>query len=358
MIFPTTVRTQNYPTTIRPQKSSKMVNPSSQGFSLDSNMDTMDTEEKQSCGTRQIIHRGIGGEATKPGEYPWNVALTKPDKTFFCGGVLLDNNHVVTAAHCIIGKQNMYKFGTNDVVVTIGAHDLKMRERHRITVAVKSIRVHPDWNPLLQSYDADIAVLELVKSVQYTDYIQPICLIEPNSPISSLTDGEVVGFGKSEKANHETIAQRINTPIQSNEKCIKSGQHESLVSHRAFCGGSANGTGVCLGDSGSGLFVFKNGKFYLRGIVSASLRGSLYGCNVNTYAVFTDVIKFHSWVKSGGVHEAETKVQQLEAEIMNLRKQMAQRPSDLKSSNQGGMQKNNECECPDIGVLARGLDQS
>lgn len=187
---------------------------------------------------------------------------------------------------------------------------------------MKSIHVHPDWNPLVLSYDADIAILELAIEVEFNMHIQPICLIEPNSNLSSVVDGEVVGFGRSERNNYESIAQIIKTPIQSNEKCIKSRSHEYLLSHRAFCGGYANGTGVCLGDSGSGLFIYHKDAFYLRGIVSASLRGGLYGCDVNTYAVFTDVAKFYSWIKSGGEYNAETRVQQLEAEIKELKQQL------------------------------------
>lgn len=51
-----------------------------------------------------------------------------------------------------------------------------------------------------------------------------------------------------------------------------------------------------LGDSGSGLFFNYQGRNYLKGIVSASLldRGK---CNVNNYAIFTNVFKFTSWIK-------------------------------------------------------------
>lgn len=45
----------------------------------------------------------VGGGVTDPGEYPWMAAiLTAKDNEQFCGGVILDQTHVLTAAHCLI----------------------------------------------------------------------------------------------------------------------------------------------------------------------------------------------------------------------------------------------------------------
>lgn len=200
----------------------------------------------------------------------------------------------------------------------IGAYNLKEAENFRITVPIRFIHVHPDWQPNALSYDADIAILELDREVEFTNVIQPICLIEPNSHLNTILNGETVGFGVDENRQHGGYAVVINTPIQSIEKCISSNDHQNLISHRTFCGGNADGTGVCVGDSGSGLYVYKNMKFFLRGIVSSSISGGEYGCDVSKYAIFTDVVKYYSWIKSRGMFDAETKVQLLESEITNI----------------------------------------
>jgi hypothetical protein len=145
--------------------------------------------------------------------------------------------------------------------------------------------------------------LELDHDVTFSNYIQPICLIQPTSEIEAIKNGIVAGFGRSEEKNVENIARVINMPIHSYKECLKSKDHESLLSHRTFCGGHANGTGVCVGDSGGGLYVSYRNTYYLRGIVSASLHGDNYGCNVDAYAVFTDVIKFKSWIETGATDE-------------------------------------------------------
>ena len=126
------------------------------------------------------------------------------------------------------------------------------------------------------------------------------------SAIEYLNDGFVVGFGKSEDETkiHENIPKILETPIHKNEDCFLTNKElTSLSSRRTFCAGSGNGTGVCNGDSGSGLIVQHNGAYYLRGIVSSSLRNGRFGCDVNTYAVFTDVLKFNDWINRIDVTE-------------------------------------------------------
>jgi len=180
----------------------------------------------------------------------------------------------------------------------LGVHNLDDNfEDGRISVAVRNISIHYDWHPNAPSYDADIAVLELIREVQFDEFIQPICLVEPNSVAASVSLGIVAGFGKSEHRETENIARVINVPIYNYKHCTS--DHHSMISHRTLCGGYANGTGVCKGDSGSGLIVLHDGIYYLRGIVSSSLYASTYECDVNKFSVFTDITEFSSWIKTG-----------------------------------------------------------
>lgn len=159
--------------------------------------------------------------------------------------------------------------------------------------------MHPDWNPNVERYDADVAVIVLNNPLHFNEYIQPVCLIQPSSPETAIRNGLVVGYGKSEDDSklHENIPKVLEMPIHDDADCYR--EFSSLAKYatnRTLCAGN-NGTSVCVGDSGGGLYVQHNGLYYVRGIISASIR-ELFGCNPNTYSLFTDVPKFNDWINN------------------------------------------------------------
>jgi secreted trypsin-like serine protease len=159
--------------------------------------------------------------------------------------------------------------------------------------------MHPDWNTLTESFDADIAVLVLESNVAFSRYIQPVCLLSSSSNLAAADSGVVVGYGKSEDETkiHENIPKMLSSQIHSNPHCFLDNRALARISSgRTFCGGPGRGIGVCRGDSGGGLYVTDGNAYYLRGIVSSSLIGGQYGCDVDTYSVFTDILKFINWI--------------------------------------------------------------
>ncbi|CAG9812257.1 unnamed protein product [Chironomus riparius] len=259
-------------------------------------------EGSRACGKSKIVF-GTAFYATQTdhGGHPWNAAIIRNNGKFLCGGTLLSHKLVITAAHCLEGKRGLYHFDARDISVILGAHNISQsHEKGKITVGLKATHIHHEWNPNVDSYDADIAILELENEIPFTQFIQPICIVKPGSEIANKTFGYVTGFGKSERADIEDIARLVKTPIHSYQDCGAENKIlQSLISNRAFCGGFANGTGVCTGDSGSGLIVVHENRHYLRGIVSASLYGGINGCNLNEYSIFTDVLGFYGWIRTG-----------------------------------------------------------
>ncbi|XP_070504113.1 uncharacterized protein [Chironomus tepperi] len=266
------------------------------------------TTENQHVGTYQCgqpvkgVGNIIGGKNAKRGNFPWVAVLTKPSGEYICGGTLVNSRKVVTAAHCIQDKNEEKPKLAREIVIQLGAYDLdKKVEVGRISHAVQSINMHPDWNTLTESFDADIAVLVLEREAALSELIQPICLIQD----TSASAGVVVGYGKSEDETkiHEKIPKRLEIPIHSNEDCFfYNNLLAKLSSKRTFCGGTGTGIGVCRGDSGSGLFVTDGTSYYLRGVVSSSLIGGPYGCDVDNYSVFTDVTKYIDWINGVSIN--------------------------------------------------------
>lgn len=148
------------------------------------------------------------------------------------------------------------------------------------------------------SYDADILLLEFDEgSIHFNNFIQPICLWSSEAE-PKISSGVVTGWGKSENPDrlHENLPKLVEVRIQTNEKCfLETKALVDLSSERTFCAGLKNGSGVCNGDSGGGLFIKVEEVFYLRGIVSSSLIKD-GGCDVSKNAIYTNVLKFKQWI--------------------------------------------------------------
>lgn len=84
-----------------------------------------------------------------------------------CGGTLVDERHIITAAHCILSKD------VNDYKVVLGDHNLDSVENTEQRVGVTKIMVHPSYIPKVNN---DIAVLELSRNAILTNFIIPACL--------------------------------------------------------------------------------------------------------------------------------------------------------------------------------------
>jgi Trypsin len=160
---------------------------------------------------------------------------------------------------------------------------------------VKEIFVHPNWNPNIASYNGDISVIVMDGNVEFNRQVQPICLLST----LTATNGVVVGYGKSEDTTkrHENIPKKLDVHIPTNEKCfLDSPSLAAVSSGNTFCAGTTNGHSVCFGDSGGGLYVKQGNVFYLKGLVSASLKDANENCDSFNYAIYTDVLKFKSWI--------------------------------------------------------------
>ncbi|CAF2981831.1 unnamed protein product [Rotaria sp. Silwood2] len=111
---------------------------------------------------------------------PWHVLVHGTAHS--CSGTLIDERHVLTAAHCIIANQNF--------TVTVGIHDVTAPHFIEQKIRVEKIYVHEEYDSVKASNDIDI--LYLSKSVEVTDKVNFICLPGPEASI-----GEKVYVGKT-----------------------------------------------------------------------------------------------------------------------------------------------------------------
>eukprot|EP00112_Aurelia_sp_Birch-Aquarium-sp1_P003667 Seg1413.5 transcript_id=Seg1413.5/GoldUCD/mRNA.D3Y31 product=Hemicentin-1 protein_id=Seg1413.5/GoldUCD/D3Y31 len=263
------------------------------------------------CGLRPAdrsepaVFRVAGGTDAEKGEWPWLVGIFRKFKLFpDCGGSLINEQWVLTAAHCFrkpYPKQR--SFGrlrkSSELVVRLNEHDLRAKDDGKeIETDVEKFILHPGFNT---QGDNDIALLKLARPVKYntTSAIRSICLPTPN--IETVPDEvcHVAGWGIiPDKSRQALILQKAKLKILPKSKC-KSYDGMNITSNM-FCAGSVHERlstqDVCKGDSGGPFAcVHDNSKFELTGIVSW---GPQPCGQEGEHGFFAKVNNYIDWIKN------------------------------------------------------------
>merc|ERR1712029_1319249 len=232
----------------------------------------------------------VGGFEAEPNQWPLQVALFIDD-AWFCGGALISENYVLTAAHCADGASYF------DIMA--GAHNVReSSEPHRVEITSFNGWTHPGWDT--SDLSNDIALIELPSPIDFNDYIKPSCM---PSAGETADKGELVtctGWGKpSDSAGGISPVLRMveDRPIITNSEC---NDVYGIVGAGVVCIDTSGGKGTCNGDSGGPLNmkseVTKAGQQWKQvGVVSF---GASAGCEVGYPAGFTRVEYYLDWIMS------------------------------------------------------------
>jgi len=166
-------------------------------------------------------------------------------------------------------------------------------------IPVRKIHIHPQWKSESKPFNSDIAVLVLNQAVKLNEFIQPADLFDPNLEHTNPANGSIISYGSSEspELRFNIVPKIMNIPIYSYENCIsKNSLHIHIMTNTNFCGGEAQGVGICDGDDGSGVFVTDGTKVYLYGIVPTYSHSNL--CENNQFSIFVGVQKFTDWIRN------------------------------------------------------------
>lgn len=115
--------------------------------------------------------RIFGGYSARPGQFPYQASLRiRWSPTTFrhsCGGSIITNRFVVTAAHCFF-KRFLNNI-TENYQLALGAHT---RSVDGVVYGVERAFIHPDWDDRLITHDIGLA--QTSADIEYTATIQPI----------------------------------------------------------------------------------------------------------------------------------------------------------------------------------------
>ncbi|XP_055713666.1 proclotting enzyme [Phlebotomus papatasi] len=244
------------------------------------------------CGVKngyQDSERIVGGHNADPNEWPWIAVLFNGGRQF-CGGSLIDNQHILTAAHCVA---HMSSWDVARLTVQLGDHNIRSTtEVSHETRHVKRVVRHRGFDSRTL-YD-DVALLTLDTPVQFSSSIRPICL-PPANEVRQYNGktGVVIGWGSlRENGPQPSILQEVSIPIWSNDNCARKygSAAPAGITQNMLCAGQ-DYKDSCSGDSGGPLMV-NDGKWTQVGIVSWGI-----GCGKGQYpGVYTRVSNFMPWI--------------------------------------------------------------
>ncbi|XP_026169540.1 vitamin K-dependent protein C [Mastacembelus armatus] len=269
------------------------------GYKLHDNSRNCVPTGRSSCG-RLLIGRSsyskpkegllpwvFGGQVGKKGESPWQALLLNARGRFHCGGVLIDESWVLTAAHCL---DNNLKFS-----VRLGDYERHRNEGTEVTLKVLKAFKHPNYDRL--TVDNDIALLRLEAPVPLSDYIVPVCL-----PVREMAERVlhlngtvtvVTGWGKDtlEGTHYSSALNVIKIPLVNRSICAQYMSHN--ISDNVLCAGIlGQSMDACEGDSGGPMVTLYRDTWFLIGLVSWG-----EGCGrEDKLGIYTKVANYNEWI--------------------------------------------------------------
>ncbi|MGO4908746.1 serine protease [Pseudorhodobacter sp. W20_MBD10_FR17] len=286
--------------------------------------------------------RVIGGEVADQGEYPWQVGLMinsappGPDGQF-CGGSMLLDQWVLTAAHCVHMSDDKGVFrdiNAKAVSVLVGTNNLG--DGSGDMVPIEAIYRHPDY--VGTEFDNDIALIKLARkpTVAYKT------INVPDAEFGDYLDQPgvqtiVSGWGLTEGGAHPEALREVQIQMMDRNLCnqamLESRAEEAAkgfgyavkvfglsdeaaysawdamiagvkppMSENMLCSGTfEGGKTACSGDSGGPLVVALNdGSFIQAGIVSWGLSGvGGNGCNESApFSAYTRISNYLPWLNA------------------------------------------------------------
>ncbi|KAL7036248.1 hypothetical protein ACKWTF_008762 [Chironomus riparius] len=199
---------------------------------------------KIQCGVRPQYKKGriVGGTAAAFGEFPWQVLVR--ESTWLglftknkCGGVLISNSYVLTAAHCQPGF-------LASLVAVFGEHDIsgELETKRSVTKNVKRVIVHRQYDAA--TFENDLAILELESPVRYDSHIVPVCM-PPDGTDYTGKVATVSGWGRLKYGGGvPSVLQEVQVPIIENTVCqdmFEHAGHKKKILSSFLCAGYANG---------------------------------------------------------------------------------------------------------------------
>ncbi|XP_026683810.1 CLIP domain-containing serine protease 2-like isoform X1 [Diaphorina citri] len=307
---------------------------------------------KDECGL-SVEPRIIGGYVVKLGSQPWIARIgsvihtteseekevnlrARRDITFYCGGSLINQHYVVTAAHCFVFPQatHIVRLGEQNVITDPDCQNINGHEVCAPPVQdIKVIQFLTHENYTDSGTKNDIALLRLEKSPEWNGYVHPVCLPYGNAMTRNFENENtiVAGWGVTEDGRSSLELLAVQQKVFNSEEC--KARYQELDPSSQICVGGKVGKDACKGDSGGPLTWMGSfdsailARNYLIGLVSY---GPTCGTKSENPGVYTRMTYFLQWILD---HlEDEVNIPEVRTEHLNSSSPLHQQSSNKTSS--------------------------
>ncbi|KAK9510820.1 hypothetical protein O3M35_005523 [Rhynocoris fuscipes] len=231
---------------------------------------------------RRVIY---GYDAGKH-EYPWAVSLQFKQGFHFCGGSIISEYHVLTAAHCVVSTN------PEEIYVVMGTNN---RSDSSNRIKVKEI-IRGDYDR--ETAHNDIAILSLERKIEINQFVGPICLPskEPKIDHQYVT---AMGWGQLGEDEYDIkdpkIMKETKLRVVDIYSCTIDWNFKwALKTAKVMCTWS-NHTDICMGDSGGPVVWLdpETNRYTLIGMPALC-----DGCKLTKPSIHTSVFHFYDWIQS------------------------------------------------------------
>ncbi|KAK9686167.1 Trypsin [Popillia japonica] len=219
--------------------------------------------------------RVVGGSAAATGAYPFIVSLRSSSNSHFCGGSIINNLWVLTAAHCLVGSS------ASNVNAVVGTNTLASGGS---TLRSSRLLVHGSYNP--NTIANDVGVIQLASSPRPRN----IAAVSLNTADVGAVSAILIGWGRTSTGGSiPNNLQQLSTNTITTAACQS--VWGSSVSSNQICAFTRSGQGACNGDSGGPLV--RASDLAQLGIVSFGI-----ACAQGYPDVYARVSSYNSWIQS------------------------------------------------------------
>ncbi|XP_049715306.1 serine protease 38-like [Loxodonta africana] len=240
------------------------------------------------CGRPRTQGKIMGGMPAPEGKWPWQVSVHYSG-SHVCGGSILNEYWILSAAHCFSLKLNTHGFD-----LYVGIVNLNFASKHTQWFEVNKVIIHPTYQ-LKHPVGGDVALVQLKTRIEFSDSVLPVCLASPDMTFQNVSCW-ATGWGLVRPRGEPSVTlQEAKFALISAVLCQMLYGTPLAIQPDMLCAGNlVDKKSVCEGDSGGPLVCEVNHTWWQIGIVSWGR-----GCSYPMYpGVYAKVSYFFEWIHS------------------------------------------------------------